>query len=229
MPPPASYFARISAVLRRPAIATAFAISIFTGFALPAISNEHLQARDGDRVLGAINAPIVMIEYYSLDCPHCTSFHLDAFPKLKSEFIDTGKVRFVFRDFPLSWAAQESAILTHCASPERYFAVQDALFKSLGEWSKAESTLQAVTNIGEAQGVSPDAYQACIDARVWERQVFEGQKFAREVLGVKVTPTFLINNDKLEGNIPFDKLAQGLTNMLDEIEQQGLNMTNLAD
>jgi len=224
---PAQTLTPIGATPWRLSSALVFAILLLVGFALPVVAGEHLRARAGDRGLGASDAPIVMIEYYSLDCPHCAAFHAEVFPKLKAEFIDSGKVRFVFRDFPLSWAALEAAILTHCAPPERYFAVQDALLKSLGHWSKAESTLQAVAEIGEAQGISRDMFKACIDARVWERQVFESQKHAREVLGVKATPTFFINNDKFEGNIPFDKLSAGLTNMLGEIARERDDLTSL--
>ena len=200
---------------------------LLAGIALPARAGEHLAERAGDRGLGLSTAPIVMIEYYSLDCPHCAGFHLDAFPKLKAEFIDTGKVRFVFRDFPLSWAALEAAIMTHCAPPERYFDMQDALLRTVEQWSKAKSTLKAVSNIGAAQGVSEAVFQACLEARVWERQVLESLKFAHEVLGVKATPTFIINNKKVEGNIPFDKLSEGLTEMLNEIARQSNDFTSL--
>ena len=224
---PAQTLTPIGATPWRLSTALVFAILLLVGFALPVVAGEHLRARAGDRGLGASDAPIVMIEYYSLDCPHCAAFHAEVFPKLKAEFIDSGKVRFVFRDFPLSWAALEAAILTHCAPPERYFAVQDALLKSLGHWSKAESTLKAVGEIGTAQGVSEAVFQACLDARVWEQQVFESQQFAREVLGVKATPTFIINNNKLVGNIPFYKLSDGLTEMLNEIVRQSDNFTSL--
>ncbi|MDA0229115.1 MAG: DsbA family protein [Proteobacteria bacterium] len=200
---------------------------LLAGLAVPAGAGEHLAERAGDRGLGRSTAPIVMIEYYSLDCAHCAAFHADVFPKLKTEFIDTGKVRFVFRDFPLSWAALKAAIMTHCAPPERYFDVQEALLRSGEQWSKAEETLKAVSKIGAAQGVPEAAFKACLDERVLEQQVFESQKFAREVLGVKATPTFIINNDKLEGNIPFDKLSDGLTNMLKEITRQSDKITRL--
>ncbi len=202
-------------------------LMLLAAFALPAGAGEHLAERAGDRGLGRSTAPIVMIEYYSLDCPHCAAFHADVFPRLKSEFIDTGKVRFVFRDFPLSWAALEAAIMTHCAPPERYFDMQNALLRSGDRWSTAESTRKAVGDIGAAEGVSEAAFQACLDARVWERQIFESQKFAREALGITATPTFLINNDKVEGNIPFDKLSDGLTDMLNDIALQSDNFTNL--
>ncbi len=228
MPFAAPSFAHFSTVPWRRAAAAALVLVLLAAFALPAFAGGHLRERAGDRGLGRSDAPIVMIEYLSLDCPYCAAFHRDVFPELKAEYIDTGKVRIVFRDFPLSWAALEAAIMTHCAPPERYFAMQDALLKTLGQWSKAQSTLNAVSKIGETQGVSRAAFKSCLDARVWERQVFESQKFARDVLGVDSTPTFFINGEKLVGNIPFDKLSQGLRNMLKEIEREGSNVTSLS-
>lgn len=220
-------FAHFIAAPRRLAVAAALAILLFAPFTPPAVADEHLAARPGDRVLGTDHAPIVMIEYYSLDCPFCASFHAETFPRLKAEYIDTGKVRFVFRDYPQSWAALEAAILTHCAPPERFFAVHEALLKTLGQWSKAESTIRAVAEVGETQGVSKETFKACIDARVLERQVFESQQFARNVLGVKSTPTFFLNRERLVGNVPFDKLSLGLDILLDEIARRSGGLTSL--
>ena len=88
------------------------------------IPTLHVSAADpmrvlpGERAVGSDTAPIVMIEYHSLDCSFCAKFHAESYPQLKRDYIDTGLVRFVYRDFPLSWAALEAAILTHCAPPE---------------------------------------------------------------------------------------------------------------
>jgi protein-disulfide isomerase len=220
-------FAHLVTTPRRLAVAAALAVLLVAASALPAAADEHLAERPGDRVLGADHAPIVMIEYYSLDCPFCAAFHAEAFPRLKAEYIDTGKVRFVFRDYPQSWAALEAAILTHCAPPERFFAVHEALLKTLGQWSKAESTIRAVARVGETQGVSKATFKACIDARVLERQVFESQKFARDALGVKSTPTFFLNRERLVGNVPYDKLSLGLNILLDEIARRSGGITSL--
>ena len=142
---------------------------LFLAALVPPATAKGLDARPGDRALGAGDAPITMIEYYSLDCPHCAGFHRDMFPHLRGEFIETGKLPFVFRDFPLSWAALEAAILAHCAPPERFVAVQDALYKTLTQWSKVESTAKAVARTGETQDILQSAYQTCIDERKWER------------------------------------------------------------
>ena len=193
----------------------------------PTFATDPIQERAGDRAVGVENAPIVMIEYHSLDCPYCAKFHAETYPGLKRDYIDTGLVRFVYRDYPLSWAALEAAILTHCAPPERYFAVFDILLKTQSNWVKAESTSKAVARIGETQGVTPTQYQACLDERKWQRHIYHSQKYAREALGVTATPTFFINGEKLEGNISFDKLATGLDHMLDEIHRVNPDYTRL--
>ncbi len=218
MPQTAKFFVRSAAL----------ALAALLIFASAVSAADPMQERPGDRALGSGDAPIVMIEYHSLDCPYCAKFHAETYPGLKRDYIDTGLVRFVYRDFPLSWAALEAAILAHCAPPERYFAVFDILLKTQSRWVKAESTSKAVARIGETQGVSPTQYQTCLDERKWERQIYHSQKFARETLGVTATPTFFINGEKLEGNIPFDKLAKGLDDMLNEIQRVNPDYTRLA-
>ena len=139
-------------------------VVILSAAALRPTAAGSLDERPGDMALGQVDAPITMIEYYSLNCPHCAVFHKEIFPTLKAQYIDTGRVRFVFRDFPLNWAAVEAAILTHCAGPERYLAVQDALFASLRQWSGADSTLLAVAKIGETVGVTRAEFKPCVDS-----------------------------------------------------------------
>ena len=203
----------------------ALALAFLVLIALPASTADPVQERPGDRAVGSLKAPIVMIEYYSLDCSYCAKFHTETYPRLKREYIDTGLMRFVYRDFPLSWAALEAAILTHCVSPERFFAVFDMLLEAQSRWIQAESTAKAVARIGETQGVTSAQYQACLDERKWERQIYLGQKYASEVLGVTATPTFFINGEKLEGNIAFDTLAKGLDHMLNEIQRKSPDYT----
>ena len=167
-----------------------------------------MEARPGDMVFGSADAPVTVIEYYSLNCPHCAVFHKQIFPALKAEFIDTGQVRFVFRDFPLNWAAVEAAVLTHCAGPERYFAVQDALFASLRQWSSAESTLLAVAEVGDSVGVPRAEFKPCMEEGALVKQVIESFEFANQELGVEGTPTFFINGEKHVGGISMEHLGE---------------------
>lgn len=167
-----------------------------------------MAGRPGDMVIGSADAPVTMIEYYSLNCPHCAVFHKQMFPALKARFIDTGLVRFVIRDFPLNWAAVEAAILTHCAGPERFLAVQDALFANPRLWSGAESTLLAIAEIGESVGVTRAEFKPCIEDGVLEKQVIESFEFAAQELGVEGTPTFFINGEKHVGGVSLERLAE---------------------
>ena len=167
-----------------------------------------MEAKPGDMVFGSADAPVTVIEYYSLNCPHCAVFHKQIFPALKAEFIDTGQVRFVFRDFPLNWAAVEAAVLTHCAGPERYFAVQDALFASLRQWSSAESTLLAVAEVGDSVGVPRAEFKPCVEEGELVKQVIESFEFANQELGVEGTPTFFINGEKHVGGISMEHFGE---------------------
>ena len=173
---------------------------------------EELAARPGDVVLGQAGAPITMVEYYSLNCSHCAAFHRKIFPQLKTDYIDSGKIRFVFRDFPLSWAALEAAMLTHCAAPEDFLSVQDALFASISQWSGSDSALLAIAKIGEANGVERAAYKQCVEDGVLPSQILENYKFASETLGIEGTPTFFINGEKHVGSISLERLAEILVN-----------------
>ena len=172
------------------------------------VAAGNMDARPGDMVFGQASAPVTMIEYYSLNCPHCAAFHKQVFPELKEKYIDSGQVRFVFRDFPINWAAVEAAVLAQCAGPERYLAVQDALFASLRQWSAAEPSLLAIAEIVETVGVTRAELKQCVEEGALEKQVMGSFKFAKEELGVSATPTFFINGKKHVGGISLERLDE---------------------
>ena len=201
---------------RRFVLAAPLALMLLAATLRPAAAAEGLEARPGDIALGRADAPITMVEYYSLNCPHCGAFHAQIFPTLKVDYIDTGKVRFVFRDFPLSWAAVEAAILTHCAGPEKFLAVQDALFQSISQWSRAESSLLAVAKIGESAGVERAQFKQCVEDGALEKEILANYGYAVETLGVGGTPTFFINGEKHVGGLPLERLAEIFSNLLDK-------------
>lgn len=173
-----------------------------------------LEDKPGDMALGDPEARIVMIEYFSLNCPHCAAFHRLVFPELKSNYIETGTVRFVFRDFPLNWTAVQAAILTHCAAPDRYFALQHALFEAAGKWKTAETPLRAIAKIGEEHGIERAQFKRCLEDGTLERQVLESYRFANEELGVDGTPTFFINGEKHVGGMSLETLSETFNRLL---------------
>jgi protein-disulfide isomerase len=167
-----------------------------------------------DMAIGASDAPITVIEYFSLTCSHCANFHNDTFPHIKSNYIDTGKVRFIARDFPLNRPALEAAILAHCAGPERYFTFLDALFHGFENWTTAPDYRKALTQIGQLGGVSAAAFEACLKDKALETRVLTSMLEAQQNFDVSSTPTFIVNGKKIEGGMKFGAFAKVLDRLL---------------
>jgi protein-disulfide isomerase len=151
-----------------------------------------------DMVMGAEDAPITMIEYASYTCPHCRSFHKGAFQNLKTDYIDTGKVRFTYREIYFDRYALWGSIIARCAGPDRFFAISDLLYTKQSEWTKGSPAEIAdnLRRIGIAAGLSQDAVQACFsDGQKAESLVawFEENRAADDISS---TPSFVINGIK---------------------------------
>ncbi len=187
---------------------TVLASLFLAGALLRPSAADVMDARLGDMVFGSADASVTMIEYYSLNCSHCAAFHKETFPSLKTDYIDTGKLRFIFRDFPLNWPAAEAAILTHCAGPERFLAAQNALFGSYRRWSSATPSILEVAEIGESFGVTRAEFKVCVEAGDLQQQVIESFEYANGTLGIESTPTFFINGVKHVGGISLERLGE---------------------
>lgn len=174
------------------------------------ISHEKAMA---ERVLGKAEAPITITEYASLTCPHCARFHKETLPKIKAAYIDTGKAKLVFRDFPFDGLALRAAALARCAPQERYFAVIDTLFQQQDNWSRAKDPLAALGNIGKLAGMSQATVDACFKDTKLLDAIVQIRMDGEKTHGVSSTPTFLIGSQKLSGAEPFetfDKLLKSL-------------------
>jgi protein-disulfide isomerase len=160
-----------------------------------------------DMVLGSAKAPLTVIEYASLSCPHCAAFELNVFPMFKSKYIDTGKVRFVFRDFPLDMVAAASSVLARCIADgdsEKYFGAIEMLFKQQDQLlAQPLATLQ---QIGKQFGMDEQAVDSCVKNQTQLDKLSADQKFALGVLKVTVTPTLFINGEMFKGGPSFEEL-----------------------
>lgn len=162
-----------------------------------------------DMVIGAAGAPITIIEYASLTCPHCANFHTTSLPKLKEEYIDKGLVRFVFRDFPLDRAALWAAQLARCSGPDRYFSFLDVLFRQQGNWARGndagaiQDNLRRLAKLG---GFSDQSFQACLNDKAVETAVLEQSLKGEREFKVSSTPTLIINGKKHTGSTAFEEL-----------------------
>jgi protein-disulfide isomerase len=159
----------------------------------------------GEMAIGDANAPITVIEYASMTCPHCAHFSETTFPELKKKYIDTGKVRFIFREFPLDQLAAAGFILARCAGRDKYFPLIETLFAQQKDWV-VQRPLAPLTAIAKQAGLSQEAFEACLD----NRQLLEGMEKVRnqaaEKFGVNATPTFFVNGKRLSGALSIEEL-----------------------
>jgi protein-disulfide isomerase len=169
-----------------------------------------------DMAIGPANATVTITEYASMTCPHCANFNETVFPKLKSEFIDSGKVRYVFREFPLDIKAAAGAMLARCIAKDdapKYFAVIDLLFRQQNEWV-TKNTTETLMRIGKQAGLSQLQVEDCLKDQKLLEKIAADQKYANEVLKVNSTPTFFINGEMLKGETSFDEFSKRINSLL---------------
>ena len=169
-----------------------------------------------DMALGPANASVTVTEYASMTCPHCAAFNENVFPKIKSEYIDSGKVRYVFREFPLDIKAAAGSMLARCIAKDdagKYFAVVDMLFRQQNDWV-VKNTTETLTRIGKQAGLSQQAVEDCLKDQTLLDKIAADQKFANEVLKVNSTPTFFINGEMIKGETSFEEFDKRIKSLL---------------
>jgi protein-disulfide isomerase len=166
-----------------------------------------------DRILGNPDAPITIVEYASLTCPHCAHFTNDVLPELKKKWIDTGKAKLVLRDYPLDEPALRAAMIARCAPPDRYYAYVDTFFGSQEKWVTARDYRDALARLVKLGGMSREEFDNCLKNTALENKIVEGRLIASKELDVNSTPTFFINGAKFAGAPTveeFDKALSGV-------------------
>jgi protein-disulfide isomerase len=182
--------------------------------ALPAFaqSQEELM-RPGplpDLVLGKADAPVTIIEYASMTCPHCANFHKTTYPALKEKYIDTGKVRFIFREFPLDQLAVAGSALARCAGKDKYFPLVETLFQQQRQWvtQKPLEPLQAITR---QAGMTQQTFDACLQDQKIIKGIEQTREIAAQKFGVNSTPTLFINGKKYSGAMAIEDIEREIT------------------
>lgn len=197
------------------------------GGAAPARANPAMAVSHplGDITLGDPDAPITFVEYASFTCGHCAAFHAQNLPQLKAQYVETGKVYYVFREYPLDPVATAASMLTRCVSPDRYLQFADVLFERQTQWAFAQDPREALATIARQGGISASQFEACLNDQAVLDGLREAQAYAADELEVVATPTLFINSDKVDGNLPWAQLEEILTKHLPEdaesADQQG--------
>ncbi|MBR0685111.1 DsbA family protein [Bradyrhizobium manausense] len=169
-----------------------------------------------DMALGPKDAAVTITEFASMTCPHCAAFNEQVFPKIKSEYIDTGKIRYVFREFPLDIKAAAGSMLSRCIAKDdapKYFAVTDMLFRQQNDWV-VKNTTETLTRIGKQAGLTQQQVEACLKDQALLDKIAADQKYASDVLKVDSTPTFFINGEKIKGETSFEEFAKKINPLL---------------
>jgi len=169
-----------------------------------------------DMALGPKDAPVTITEFASMTCPHCAAFTEKVFPQIKSAYIDTNKIRFIFREFPLDIKAAAGSMLARCIAKDdagKYFAVIDMLFRQQNEWV-LKNTTDTLTRIGKQAGLSQQQVEDCLKDQALLDKIAADQKYANEVLKVNSTPTFFINGEMIKGDQSFEEFDKRIKSLL---------------
>ena len=158
----------------------------------------------GDHVLGSPDAPVTIIEYASMTCPHCAHFHETTYPEMKKKYIDTGKVRFIFREFPLDALAAAGSMLARCAGKDKYFPMIETLFSQQKDWV-VQKPLAPMLGIAKQAGFTQQSFDECLANQQMLSAIEEGRNRATK-LGVNSTPTFFINGKVVRGALTPEEL-----------------------
>jgi protein-disulfide isomerase len=167
--------------------------------ASPEEAQRLLAVAADDRVLGKPDAPITIVEYASLTCPHCAHFAADVLPALTRKWIEPGKAKLVLRDFPLDEPALRAAMVARCAPPDRFYPLIETLFASQDKWAVAKDWRGALEKIAVLAGIGKAQAEACLNDKAVEDRVTQSRLTAATRLDVNSTPTFFINGKKFEG------------------------------
>ena len=161
-----------------------------------------------DVVQGKADAPVTIVEYASMTCPHCAHFHATVYPWLVKTYVDTGKVKFILREFPLDPLAAAAFMLARCEGPDKRNAVVDLLFDQQQSWAYTDKPLEALRNSLRLTGMSKDQFDTCLKDQKLQDQVYEVSDRGTKKFGVSATPTFFVNGEKVTGEVTEQSLAK---------------------
>jgi protein-disulfide isomerase len=161
----------------------------------------------GDRVLGKDDAPVTVIEYASMTCPHCAHFAETTYPELKKRYIDTGKVKYIFREFPLDPLAAGASMLARCADKDKFYPLIETLFQKQQQWA-VEKPIPQLVAIAKQAGMSEKTVNDCLANQKMLDEMQTEQKRATDKFGVNSTPTLFVNGKKVVGGVTIEDLAK---------------------
>ena len=172
-----------------------FALLLIFG---PPLAGASAEASD-EKVLGDPAASVTIIEFASLSCPHCAEFHKTRFDWLKENYIDTGKVRFIFRDFPLNRPALLGSMVAHCADPSKYFAYLSLLFKNQEKWAFSQPVEEQLVKLARVSGMGQEKLLNCLQDEALAEKIIQSRLESQNKYNIESTPSFLVGDQLIVG------------------------------
>ncbi|MDA0787208.1 MAG: DsbA family protein [Proteobacteria bacterium] len=179
----------------------------FVGTSAPAQQAIDAAAALRERSIGSPDAPVTVTEYFSYTCPHCASFHNDVYGDLKAKYVDTGKVRFVYREFPLNGVDLRAGMMARCADPQRFSGLVQVLFKNQTNWAQSRDPVGELAKIGRLAGIDDATFQSCIANEELANGLLAERQNASS-LGVQSTPTFAIDGQLYPGSRSIEEFSE---------------------
>ncbi|MDX0423365.1 DsbA family protein [Sinorhizobium medicae] len=160
-----------------------------------------------EMALGEASAPVTIVEYMSMTCPHCANFHNDTFDAIKTKYVDSGKVRFIVREFPFDPRAAAAFMLARCAPEGQYFPMISMLFKQQEQWAAAQNGRDALLQLSKLAGFTQESFEACLTNQKLLDDVNAVMQRGAKEFGVKSTPTFFVNGAHYSGDMSVDVMS----------------------
>ncbi|MCF6233652.1 MAG: DsbA family protein [Rhodobacteraceae bacterium] len=171
------------------------------GSAVSAQSDEVDTSTIIEMVQGAEDAPVTIVEYASYTCPYCASFHKGPYQQLKKDYIDTGKVKFIYREVYFDRYGLWASMVARCSGPDKFFGITDLIYENQSEWSRAgdaSSIIDELRKIGRLAGIENDQLEACLQDGTKAQTLVSWYQEHAEADGINSTPSFIINGKSVE-------------------------------
>ena len=201
----------------------AFIVALFAAPLLPGLGAgpafagiAPLEEAMSEMSMGEADAPVTMIEYSSLGCPHCAAFHRDTLPRIKTEYIDTGKLRLIYRDFPLGTPALAASMVARCAGRDKFFGFLEILYRSQAQWARSSNPLEGLSRVARFGGMSEADVKLCFKAQSLLDKIRAVAAQAQETMQVTSTPTFFIGKERISGAQPFENFKKVIERALNK-------------
>ena len=193
-------------------------LNLFVSKMILANETSALDITDDDLVIGDINAPITIIEYASMSCSHCASFHNNTLPQLKEDYIDKGKIRMVFRDYPFNYPALLGSMMMRCIPSDVRYEYMNALYQLQATWVNKDPKIskKELYKIMQSGGMTKEEFDSCYSNIDNENLILKGVMTAQKAFNIKSTPSFVINGIILEGNKNIKEFRQIIDKILSE-------------